>query len=152
MRSAAPLLTQRRVLVDSSAYLGFLDADDEHHAQARRLFAELARLRYRLYTTNAMLFEAHALILSTLGRKTAGQFLQQVDASSTVVVRVRASDESRARQILFHYTDKDFSFNDAISFVVMERLTIRAAFTFDCDFVQYGLPILTTELLGASSP
>jgi len=59
-----------------------------------------------------------------------------------VVIRARASDEERAQQILFQYTDKDFSFADAISFAVMERLDIRRAFTFDRDFAQYGFTVL----------
>ncbi len=60
-----------------------------------------------------------------------------------MIVRVRASDEERAKQILFQYTDKDFSFADATSFTVMERLAIRLAFSFDRDFAQYGFTVLT---------
>lgn len=53
-----------------------------------------------------------------------------MEQSNTVIVRVRGSDEERAKQILFRYTDKDFSFADAISFAVMERLKVNPAFTF----------------------
>jgi uncharacterized protein len=62
-----------------------------------------------------------------------------------VVIRARAADENRAKQILFQYDDKDFSFADAISFAVMERLQIRLAFTFDRDFAQYGFTVLTAQ-------
>jgi len=62
-----------------------------------------------------------------------------------VILRVRASDEERAKQILFQYDDKDFSFADAISFAMMERLDIRLAFTFDRDFAQYGFTVLTAN-------
>jgi predicted nucleic acid-binding protein len=62
-----------------------------------------------------------------------------------VVIRSRAADENRAKQILFQYDDKDFSFADAISFAVMERLQIRLAFTCDRDFAQYGFTVLTTH-------
>ena len=61
--------------------------------------------------------------------------------STTVIVRVRAADEDRAREILQRYVDKSFSYNDAISFMVMERLGIELAFTFDSDFRQYGLRV-----------
>ena len=77
-----------------------------------------------------------------LGNHQAGQFLREVEGSNTTIVRVRSGDEGRARNILFRYTDKDCSFTDAISFVVMERLGIRSAFTFDQDFAQYGFPVL----------
>lgn len=45
----------------------------------------------------------------------------------------------------FRYDDKRFSFTDAISFVVMERLGIPYAFSFDRDFAQYGLQLLTVD-------
>ena len=58
--------------------------------------------------------------------------------SSTFIVRVRYADEERAKEIVCRYADKDFSLADAISFVVMERLQIGQAFTFDQRFAQYG--------------
>lgn len=90
-----------------------------------------------------MLVESHALILSVLGSHTANTFLRAMAASNTVVIRVRATDELRAQAILYHYEDKTFSYNDALSFAVMERLGIEAAFTFDSDFRQYGLTVLS---------
>jgi uncharacterized protein len=136
-------LRERRVFVDSSVYLALLDQDDEHHRPATQLLHQLAQERYRQFTTNVLLIESHALILSVLGRAQAAQFLKDMQESNTVIVRVRASDEARAKQILFQYEDKDFSFADAISFAVMERFGIRLAFTFDRDFAQYGFTVLT---------
>jgi predicted nucleic acid-binding protein len=138
-------LRQRRVFVDSSVYLALLDTDDEHHSEATQLLRQLAQARYRQFTTNVLLIESHALILSVLGRARAARFLSDMEESNTVVIRVRAADEERAKQILFQYDDKDFSFADAISFAVMERLDIRLAFAFDRDFAQYGFTVLTAQ-------
>ena len=71
-------LRERRVFVDSSAYLALLDADDEHHTEATQILNQLAQERYRQYTTNVLLIESHALILSVLGRTQAAQFLKEV--------------------------------------------------------------------------
>ena len=106
----------------------------------------LADRGYRQFTTNVLLIEAHALILSTLGPAIALQFLHDMRRSQTVIVRVRQSDEERAEQILARYADQDFSFADAISFAVMERLEISAAFTFDHHFAQFGYTVLTAAL------
>lgn len=133
------------MFVDTSAYLALLDEEDEHHAQAIEIVNQLAEQRYRQFTTNVLLIEAHALILSALGISQAAQFLRDMEESNTVVIRVRATDEERAKQILFQYDDKDFSFADAISFAVMERLRIPYAFTFDHHFAQYGLTVLTAS-------
>jgi uncharacterized protein len=148
--SLPPLpLRERRVFVDSSVYLALLDQDDEHHREATQIVHQLAHERYRQFTTNVLLnvllIESHALILSMLGRAQAAQFLKDMHESHTVILRVRPSDEERAKQILFQYDDKDFSFADAISFAVMERIAIRLAFTFDRDFAQYGFTVLTAN-------
>jgi predicted nucleic acid-binding protein len=130
------------VLVDTSAYLALFDRDDQHHVEATAILPQLIRAGYRQYTTNVLVIEAHALFLSRVGIAAGQEFLMQMQQSSTVVVRVRAADEERAKEIIFRYADKDFSLADAISFVVMERLQIRQAFTFDQHFAQYGFAVL----------
>jgi hypothetical protein len=66
-------------------------------------------------------------------------------------VRTRAADEELAKQIILRYQDKRFSFTDAISFVVMERLGIRFAFSFDRNFAQYGFTSLQADRLWPGS-
>jgi predicted nucleic acid-binding protein len=129
---------ERWVFVDSSAYLALLDASDEHHDSAKRILAHLTEERFRQFVTNAVMMEAHALILSALGMADATAFLRALDRSNTSIIRVRASDEQRAKQIIFQYQDKDFSVVDAISLPVRERLRIGRAFTFDRHFAQFG--------------
>jgi uncharacterized protein len=138
-------LRDRWVFADSSAYLALLDADDSHQQDASVIARELAQQRYRQFTTNVLLVESHALILSTLGRTQALHFLLTMERSATTVVRVRASDEVLAKALLARYDDKDYSFADALSFVVMERLGIRSAFTFDHHFAQYGWFVWTPD-------
>src|SRR5919108_1090435 len=90
-------LRERRVFVDSSAYLALLDTDDEHHKEAIDTVQELAESRYRQFTTNVLLIESHALILSVLGRAQAAEFLKDMEESNTVVIRARVSVEARAK-------------------------------------------------------
>lgn len=140
-------IRERRVFIDSSAYLALVDASDANHDAATETFRWLAAQRYRVYTPNVRLVECHALILTCVNRSVAARFLQNIDAGTTVIVRVRASDKAHAKQIIYQYRDKDFSFNDALSFVVMERLGINYAFTFDSDFAQYGFSVLNARNL-----
>jgi predicted nucleic acid-binding protein len=99
--------------------------------------------RFRLYTSNFVLAELHALLLTRISRRTALATLMAIDASDTTIIRVTEDDETWAPQIIAQYDDKNFSLTDASSFAIMDRLGITRAFTFDANFSQYGLTVLT---------
>lgn len=44
--------------------------------------------------------------------------------------------------IICSYEDKTFSYTDATTFAVADRLGIRRAFAFDKHFVQFGLGLV----------
>ncbi len=133
-----------RVFVDSSAYIALARRDDEHHVPALAILAVLQRRRARLFTTNFVAAETHAMLLRYLGIAPARQFLQDLDHSQvTTIVRAEPDDETAARAIIYRYNDKDFSLTDAISFAVVARLRIPQVFAFDHHFAQYGLSVLT---------
>jgi predicted nucleic acid-binding protein len=129
--------------VDTSAYFAAANRRDASHESVSALMAALVAGRRRLITTNFVLAELHALLLTRLDRRSAAQVLAEIDASDlTTIERVTSGDELRAREIVFGYTDKDFSLTDAISFAVMERLRISQAVTLDRNFVQFGWVVL----------
>ena len=125
-------------MVDTSAMYATLDASERDHAEARAIVARLARERWRLFTTNYIVAEIHALVLVRVNRAVAERALNELDASPTTIVRATEADEQRARAIIKQYQDKNFSLTDAITFAVMERLGIDRVFTFDRNFAQYG--------------
>ena len=75
----------------------------------------------------------------------AFETLTAIDASDTTIIRVTQADEARARQIIARYDDKNFSLTDATSFAIMDRLGISRAMSFDGNFEQYGLTVLTPD-------
>jgi predicted nucleic acid-binding protein len=88
---------ERRVFVDTSAYLALLARNDQYHQQAAEVLLVLLREQAPQVTTNTVVIEAHALILSTLGIGPGQAFLRTSGTSGTAVVRSRDSDEERAR-------------------------------------------------------
>lgn len=128
----------KSVFVDTSGFYAALNRKDAAHRDARRLFRQAREERWFLFTTNFVLAETHALILIRRGRDRAWQFLRSLYAGRTNVIRVEEGDERQARNIIETYQDKDFSYCDAISFAVMERLGISEAISFDEHFRQYG--------------
>ncbi len=131
-----------KVFVDTSAFFAVANAADASHDEALAIMRRLSASHADLFTTNFILAETHALLLSKAGRVLASQFLHFLDTSTVRVVRVAERDERRAREIIAQYTDKDFSYTDATSFAVMERLHIRQAFSLDSDFEQFGFILI----------
>jgi predicted nucleic acid-binding protein len=128
--------------VDSSAYFALSDRSSINHERAARVQVGLTRERRLLFTTNFVIAETHALVLSRLGRDIAASTLGWIQESAATIVRVSERDELRAREIIATHTDKDYSYTDATSFAVMERLRIGEAFTFDRHFAQFGFAVL----------
>jgi len=131
-----------RVFVDTGGFYAALNRRDASHRDASRLFRRARRDHLFLFTTNFVLAESHALILARMGRDRAWNFLQAILTGSTNVIRAEEVDERRARAIIEHYQDKAFSYCDAVSFAVMERLNIQEAIAFDDHFRQYGQLII----------
>ena len=130
--------------IDTSFFFSLVNRKDAHHAQARSLFERLANEETQYFTSNFVLAEAHALILNRIGRDPAAQFIEAMKFRSvTTIIRVTPLDESRAEEIIFKYTDKDFSYVDATSFAIMERLKITQCLAYDHHFVQYGFTPIT---------
>jgi predicted nucleic acid-binding protein len=127
-----------RVFVDTGGFYAALNRRDAHHRDAARLLRRAQREQWFLFTTNFVLAESHALILARMGRERAWNFLQAIVTGQTNVIRAEEADERRARAIIERYQDKAFSYCDAVSFAVMERLNIQDVITFDDHFRQYG--------------
>jgi uncharacterized protein len=96
--------------------------------------------RWRLVTTNAVLYETYAVLLvrSRDWRRATMAFLDLVLTDTYRIERVGLRDEQRAVQLLRAQQDESYSLCDATSFMVMERLRIREAMAFDRHFRDYG--------------
>jgi len=134
---------EHAVFIDSSAFFALASSRDTNHVAARTIARRLHAERWVAFTSNFVRAEAHALILNRAGRKAADAFLTELRAASpTTLIRVDEEVEESALALIFKYQDKAFTVTDATSFVLMDQLGIRHAFTFDDDFRKYGAIVL----------
>jgi hypothetical protein len=92
-----------------------------------------------LVTSNLILAETYIILLKELRHKAAIEFLERIKASPRILkIYSNENIEAEAEEILAKYTDQDFSYTDAVSFVIMKRQKIRKAFCFDKHFVTAG--------------
>ena len=128
----------RSALVDSGATLALANTNDSNHETAVRIHANLVTAHAQLFKTTYLVDETYTLILARMGYQFAIRFLDELRAGSVSIVRITPVDEEQAEELLRRHDDKRFSYTDATSFVVMERLNLEAAFTFDKNFTEYG--------------
>lgn len=138
--------TRRRVFVDTSAFFIIANRRDADHQNGAAVLRQLLRERSQLITTNFIMAELHALLLTRINRAVALATLQELYSSqTTTIARVSAGDEMEARAIIEQYDDKDFSLTDATCFAVMRRLAIQRAFTLVRNFSQFGLEVIPID-------
>jgi len=129
----------RAVLVDTSGLYEYLNRGAANHLTAKAAMKSLREAGLEPVLTNFLVAEIYALILIRVGATMARSWLL---ANRWRVERANSADEERATAILMAHSDKDYSYTDAVSFAVMERLGISTALSFDRHFVQYGFQVI----------
>ncbi|AYO31241.1 PIN domain-containing protein [Biomaibacter acetigenes] len=125
----------RKILVDTSALYEIFNKTGYYHESAMNILKNMNKYKMIPILTNFIVAEIYTLILIRVGADKARAWIKN---NIWHIERITEEDEKRAINILLSYTDKTFSYTDATTFALMERLNIDTAFTFDKHFVQYG--------------
>ncbi len=132
----------REIFVDTSAWSAIADGGDVNHEIALLYNDEIAE-QCLLIVTNYILDKLYTLMLMNQGYQDTVNFKEQLDEMiQTGVLNVVwvAEDEATEAWKVFekHNVDKEWSFTDCISNVVMKQRKIMEVFTFDHHFEQMG--------------
>jgi predicted nucleic acid-binding protein len=131
------------VLLDTSGLYEAADRRAPRHVVFRDAFRELLARPAGLLTTEVVLAETHALVLSRVGPQPACELVERLTASPRIeVVPVDAALRGAALSLLRERPGRSYSLADAISFTVMRERGMDAAFTLDADFGAAGFTIL----------
>ena len=94
-------------------------------------------------TTDYVVDETLTLLRMRLGLPAAEAWWSQIEASSRVRWHwIDAARAEKARAVFFRHRDKEYSFTDCTSFVVMRELRLKDALTTDRHFRQAGFQLL----------
>ena len=128
-----------RLFADTAGWLNLYDQRERAHAATRRAFESLKQKRLALYLTDNILDETLTIIRMRVGHAAAiacGQALLR--SPSVRLIHISPEQWAEAWQLFQQYDDKDFSFTDCTSFVVMRQHKLVDAFTVDHHFAQMG--------------
>lgn len=129
------------IFVDTSAFAALADSSDDNHVRAVEFNKTASGVR--LITTNYVLDELHTLLLLHAGYRKTVQFKNKldllIDREVLTLIWVSEAIAAQSWQIFEQFNvDKQWSFTDCTSYVVMRNSGITEAFTFDHHFSQMG--------------
>ena len=134
------------IFVDTGAFIARYMRRDGHHARARRVWAEIEKLRTACFTSNFVLDETFTL----LGRQSSYAFAAEraralFSSKALTILRPDGEDELAALDLFARFADQEASFTDCISFALMRRYRLSRAFTFDRHFLAAGFEVLPSR-------
>jgi len=129
------------LFVDTSALLAVLDADEEHHRQAARIWTRVLGKEEPLLTTNYVVVETIAIVQRRLGIGAVSTLVDDL-LPAIEIEWVTRDDHAAAAAALLAARRTALSFVDCASFQVMRRLGIGQAFVFDRHFEEQGFRCL----------
>lgn len=124
------------VFVDTGAWFAYFVRRDPDHNLARKW---VSNNDSQLDTSDYILDELFTLLKlreSYTVAVAAGKILTEEKICQ--IIKITTDDFARAWNVFVQFSDKGWSFTDCTSKVIMERLNISTAFSFDEHFEQFG--------------
>jgi uncharacterized protein len=129
------------LFVDTSGWGCLFDAAQPHHELATNLYRNARSQNHRIITTNYILTELVALFTSPLRmpRPTVIKLMDSIKNSTHIeILYVDNSLDQEIWSLFRRRPDKQWSWVDCASFVVMQQRGIQEALTTDHHFEQAG--------------
>jgi len=124
------------IFVDTNAWFASVVPWDANHAAAA---SWLSQYRQPLFTTDYIIDETLTLLRIRHERVLAEHFGGEVFAGRLgQLYYLTPADIADAWQAFTKFNDKDWSFTDCTSKVIMAKFNISTAFSFDHHFRQFG--------------
>jgi hypothetical protein len=132
--------------LDASYVIALALASDEHHNRALQVAAEIEQHQSGLVTTRAVLLEIGSALAKIRVRRDAVRLIDALQNSARVEV-VPLTEEIIAQgwNLFRERLDKEWSWTDCISFVVMREHGLSMALTSDQHFEQAGFTTLLRQ-------
>jgi len=125
------------VFLDTVGLIAVWDTADQWHAQAAAVFERLAKNRTRLVTTSFVLCECGNSAARKPYRNDVEEFRRELLRFGDLIAPLPEDEHSAWEAYREHHAARA-GIVDQISFVVMQRLQIREAFTNDAHFRAAG--------------
>lgn len=124
-------LQSRKVFLDSSIFISFIDRVDPNHSRAVKIMEHLARLRYQLFTSLQSMSEVYSVISREVGLSVALDFLQASLQSDIEILIPQKADLISAHRMLRSNRERQLTLREVLNATLMQRRGIVQILTFN---------------------
>ncbi len=113
--------TSRKIFIDSSIFIAFIDRGNPDHLRASKAMGDLARIGYHLYTSLSVVTDSYAILSGEVGTAIALEFLQTMLQSGIEILFPQKIDLITAHRILRVNRDRQIPLSEALNATLMQK-------------------------------
>lgn len=137
----------RKLFLDTSFLCAWLNEDDDFHNSTLGLIESLRGKQVYFFLTDYIIDETLTLILVRANKRKAIEVANKITEfcirdPHMKLVYIQKSLFIEAIKIFCEFKDKNWSFTDCTSYIVMKTLQISEGASFDRHFKEFGCRIL----------
>lgn len=127
----AAVKSSRQILVDSDAFVGWMNEKDIHHKKTSVIFKKIKDSRIRMLTNSWVVAETATVLSHRRGQTTARQYLQIIRDTGFPVIQVDEQLQQEATKIFEQQEKKGTSMVDCGNVATIKQNGLDFIFSFD---------------------
>jgi predicted nucleic acid-binding protein len=132
----------KKIFIDTNAFIALYFKKDQFHHIATNIHRELLK-NNDYVTSNYVIDETITGLVMKSSHADAVEFFEDIKKSTFIdIIYINDTLEHDSFNLFKKLSDKEFSFTDCTSFLIMKHFKIKTAFTNDHHFEQMGFEIL----------
>lgn len=120
----------RKIFIDSSMLVAFVDKADPNHLKAAKIMDDLAAMGYQPYTSIQIVTESYVVLAREIGISVGSEFLQSMLQSSIEILFPQKADLITAHKMLVVNRDRQISLRETLNATLMQKRGIAQILTF----------------------
>lgn len=124
-------IQSRKIFIDSSVLVSFVDRADPNHAKAVQSMESLARQNYQLYTSYQNIMETYVTLSREIGQSIALEFLQSSLQSDMEILLPQKGDLVTIHRMLLANRGRELTLRETMNATLMQKRGISQILSFN---------------------
>lgn len=120
----------RKIFIDSSILIAFVDRADSNHLKATKIMDDLATMGYQPFTSLLIIMESYEVLAREVGISIASEFFQSMLQSGVEILFPQKADLIATNRILRVNREKQLSLRETLNATLMQKRGIMQILTF----------------------